>query len=311
MPTKKSTVLVALSTAFLLASCSSPQAPIVETNKTLQQKQVVQQFIAPQQEATIDKVQVSLHSGPPFRTENNELYNSVFIKLENTSNEAIQMNTLCKSFRILDESGKDITKHITLLTNAMHGADLGTLDKLKPQQFVNGSLYYQAAGNSQPKQIEAQLHNGELINFELPKPLEVTIDAPKQVLMTSQFIEDDIKKIRNHFNKIEDAITANQMAVKKHKTITTYTSNLYKKVVYTENNMTYSYYFSNDELFFVYSYPVLNAQDHENRYYFNKQNLIRWIQPDGTIIDQPEGKNNAMYKQEARNILQLAKNLNL
>ncbi|RFU60800.1 hypothetical protein [Peribacillus glennii] len=105
---------------------------------------------------------------------------------------------------------------------------------------------------------------------------------------------DVIKNIQAEYNQINSPSSSFIKEVKANKTFFYNDNKSLQKVVEKLNSHTYEYYFTkNGELFFVY---WIDPSKNENRFYFHEGKMIRWIQPDKTVIDQKEGISNAEFR---------------
>jgi hypothetical protein len=137
----------------------------------------------------------------------------------------------------------------------------------------------------------------------------LNVEASRPSKISGDSVEIIIKGIRKEFNKI-NSDTSKMRVTKEDKsgqsteggTITKfYDGNTLKKVrlvFYGETGKsTTEYYFLNGQLFFCfeqndhYNKPIYEKnmrvnKKEENRFYFNKQKLIRWITDNGKIADK-------------------------
>lgn len=255
----------------------------------------------------IEDLHISLENSLPFTTADNETFYGIQVSIFNESNHVVTPRNVLQHFMIQDEQGKDITKDMTWLTNDLFGADFLTVTKIKPLQTIEGHIYYQNTANKRAKNIVLTSKKEE-VTLGLPLAEKIQpLQLKEHTVWHSQDIDAKVKSIRTWFNTIESNIQANQMNVEKKDHYTIYTLPTYKKVMLTHLNMTYHYYYMNDQLFFVYFYPNENSVQHENRFYFHNGQMIRWLMPNESIIDRTTVEIHPMLAREEANILQLEK----
>jgi uncharacterized membrane protein YvbJ len=108
-------------------------------------------------------------------------------------------------------------------------------------------------------------------------------------------VESTVKEIRSEYNKI-NKVQKNYRIDKKSESFIDYINDngIIKKSVKKENGLTTEYYFwDNGSLFFVFT---TTGKPLENRYYFNNNQMIRWIDSNKRTIDINSNKVNREYK---------------
>lgn len=274
---------------------------------TPQKKQELAETTSYPTEAVFNHLSIALNESLPYTDANNKTYQAIAVTLSNTGKDSITLTKAFSTIAVLNEQGQDITWQIDWQTNDEHGINLATLKKLKPQQSVTGHIYYHYKETA-PTAI--LLKNGKKSShLQLPVTPTIPVEASKRKALTDSDVEAKVQVIRTWFNHIESNATANQMNVTHSTATTIYESEVYRKLTYTYNEMTYHFYYMNNELFFVYSYPNANSVDFESRYYFNQGHLIRWIRSNGETINEANGLQQPSYLQEEANILYLQQKL--
>lgn len=285
------TLLLMLGMILLLTGCA-PQKEHATTETTSYPTEVA-----------FNDLYITLNESLPYTAPNGESYQGIAVTVQNTSNDSVSLKSAFSNVAIVDVNGQDIGRELDWLTADEHGTDLAKIKKLRPQQIIAGHVYFRSSTTAPHSVILTK--KKQRVQLQVPPSPSIALIEHHAKPMLDDSVEAKVQVIRTWFNKIEANAQANQMNVTHNDSSTSYESEVYRKVTYHYEEMTFHFYYMNNELFFVYSYPNVNSVDAENRYYFQNGEMIRWIRSNGETINQQAGLANPSYLQEEANILYL------
>ncbi|WP_428738641.1 hypothetical protein [Sulfurimonas sp.] len=128
------------------------------------------------------------------------------------------------------------------------------------------------------------------------------IDTIKKIRTEYQNIEANISKYISIEENVDDFckknILVNETVHQQHNFMKTFYSNVadIKKIILNcenqEQKSVLSLYFNNNQLFFIYSLEKFSYGNDENRYYFDSQTMIKWINHQTDMNQKYEMANN-------------------